>query len=67
MGIKFDEKTNSYAITYHRRHPVTRASKSIRRQGIKTKAEAEKIYKQHVSGKPLEGLELYWMGKYSIT
>ena len=27
-------------------------------------AEAEKIYRQHVSGKPLEGLELYWMGKY---
>lgn len=27
-------------------------------------AEAEKIYKQQVSGKPLEGLELYWMGKY---
>ena len=26
--------------------------------------EAEKIYQQHVSGKPLEGLELYWMGKY---
>ena len=26
--------------------------------------EAEKIYRQHVSGKPLEGLELYWMGKY---
>ena len=28
------------------------------------KAEAEKVYEQHVSGKPLEGLELYWMGKY---
>lgn len=28
------------------------------------KAEAEKIYQQYVSGKPLEGLELYWMGKY---
>jgi hypothetical protein len=27
-------------------------------------AEAAKIYKEHVSGKPLEGLELYWMGKY---
>ena len=27
-------------------------------------AEAEKVYQQHVSGKPLEGLELYWMGKY---
>ena len=25
--------------------------------------EAYKIYQQHVSGKPLEGLELYWMGK----
>ena len=21
------------------------------------------MYQQHVSGKPLEGLELYWMGK----
>ncbi len=28
------------------------------------KAEAAKIYQQHVSGKPLEGLELFWMGKY---
>ena len=27
-------------------------------------AQAEKVYRQHVSGKPLEGLELYWMGKY---
>jgi hypothetical protein len=26
--------------------------------------EADKIYHQHVSGKPLEGLELYWMGKF---
>ncbi|MEO6252753.1 MAG: hypothetical protein ABIO79_05585, partial [Ferruginibacter sp.] len=30
----------------------------------KKTAEAEKVYQQHVSGKPLEGLELYWMGKY---
>lgn len=27
-------------------------------------AEAEKIYQQQVSGKPLEGLELYWMAKF---
>lgn len=27
-------------------------------------AAAENIFKEHVSGKPLEGLELYWMGKY---
>ena len=25
--------------------------------------EAYKIYEEHVSGKPLEGLELFWMGK----
>jgi len=28
------------------------------------KEEAIKIYEQNVSGKPLEGLELYWMGKF---
>lgn len=27
-------------------------------------ADAEKIYQQYVSGKPLESLELYWMGKF---
>ncbi len=27
------------------------------------KQEAYTVYQQHVSGKPLEGLELYWMGK----
>ncbi|MEP6748519.1 MAG: hypothetical protein ABJB86_12380 [Bacteroidota bacterium] len=28
------------------------------------KDEAYKVYQQSVSGKPLEGLELYWMGKF---
>lgn len=27
-------------------------------------ATAENIYKQHVSGKPLEAVELFWMGKF---
>ncbi|HZE85644.1 MAG TPA: hypothetical protein VE035_15110, partial [Puia sp.] len=27
------------------------------------KDEAYKVFQEHVSGKPLEGLELYWMGK----
>ena len=27
-------------------------------------AESDKIYQKYVSGKPLEGLELYWMGKF---
>lgn len=26
-------------------------------------ADADNVYKQYVSGKPLEGLELFWMGK----
>lgn len=63
MGIKFDEKTNSYVVTYHRRHPVSRASKSIRRQGIKTKVEAEKIYKELIiklSEKFNENLHPLW-------
>ncbi len=29
--------------------------------------EAAKIYKEFVEGKPLEGLELYWMGKYMLA
>jgi hypothetical protein len=27
------------------------------------KDKASKVYKEHVSGKPLEGIELFWMGK----
>ena len=63
MGIKYDEKTNSYAVTYHRRHPVSRASKSIRRQGIKTKSEAEKVYRDLIikmSNKFNENLYPLW-------
>lgn len=29
--------------------------------------EANKIYNEFVEGKPLEGLELYWMGKYMLA
>lgn len=29
-------------------------------------AEAKNVYEQYVSGKPLEGLELYWMGKFML-
>jgi tetratricopeptide (TPR) repeat protein len=28
------------------------------------KDEAYKVYEEHVSGQPLEGIELYWMGKF---
>ncbi len=45
MGIKFNHKTNTYVVTYHRRHPTTKITKTLRRQGIKTKGEAEKAYR----------------------
>jgi tetratricopeptide (TPR) repeat protein len=28
------------------------------------KEKAENVYKKHVSNKPLEALDLYWIGKY---
>ncbi len=31
------------------------------------KEEAYKVYEKYVSGKPLEGLELYWMGKLMVS
>jgi integrase len=46
MGIKFDRQKNHYVVTYHRRHPVSRVTRSLRRQGIKTKEEAERVYKK---------------------
>ena len=56
MGIKYDRKKNHYVVTYHRRCPVLRQSRSLRRQGIKTKAEAEKVYKE---------LIIKWVEKYN--
>ena len=32
----------------------------------KNTTEAQRVYEEHVSGKPLEGLELYWMGKFML-
>jgi integrase len=46
MGIKYDRQKNHYVVTYHRRHPVTRMTRSLRRQGIKTREEAERAYKK---------------------
>jgi integrase len=46
MGIKYDEEKKYYIVTYSRRHPVTRKPRNLRRQGIKSKAEAQKVYKK---------------------
>ena len=46
MGIKYNEAKNYYEVSYSRRHPLTKQSRSIRRVGIKTKAEAQKVQRQ---------------------
>ncbi len=46
MGIKYDQAKKHYVVTYSRRHPVTRIPRSLRRQGIKTKPEAERVYRE---------------------
>jgi len=48
MSIKLDEKTKSYTVSYSKRHPVTRVPCSRRRKGIKSKAEAKRVYNQLV-------------------
>lgn len=46
MGIKYDQVKKSYVVTYSRRHPVTREPRGLRRQGVKSFSEAEKVYKE---------------------
>jgi len=45
MGIKYDYKRKHFIVSYSRRHPITKKPRGIRRIGIKTRAEAEKVYK----------------------
>jgi hypothetical protein len=44
--IKYNEAKNYYLVRYSKRHPVTKKTLSITRVNIKTKVEAEKIYKE---------------------
>ena len=63
MGIKYSREHKYYVVSYHRRHPVTKQTKTIRRQGIKTKSEAEKVYKKLIilmGEKINEVLHPYW-------
>lgn len=48
MGIKFDESKGGYTVTYGRRHPVTRQPYRLIRTGVKSKAEAERVYRQMI-------------------
>lgn len=43
--IKYIEEKKAYRVSYSRRHPVTKVSTNFVRTGIKTKREAEKVYR----------------------
>ncbi|MEQ1875514.1 MAG: site-specific integrase [Bdellovibrionia bacterium] len=48
MGIKFDPISQTYEVSYSKRHPITRMPKRIARNGIKTNAEAQRVLRQLV-------------------
>jgi len=45
MGIKYIRETKNYRVTYYKRNPVTKKKITMKRQGIETKLQAEKVYK----------------------
>ncbi len=48
MGIKFDQITQTWIASFCKRHPLTRVPKSARRKGLKSKAEAQRVYNEIV-------------------
>ncbi|MCB9092981.1 MAG: site-specific integrase [Halobacteriovoraceae bacterium] len=63
MGIIFDEKKDHFIVSYSRRHPVTKVPKTLKRQGIKSQREAERVYKDLIlkmGEKFKENLHPYW-------
>jgi len=63
MGIKYVRETKSYFVTYYRRNPATKKKITMKRQGIETKAQAEKVYKKLIllmEDKINEAIFPYW-------
>lgn len=48
MSIKYDEKTKSYTVRHSKRHPITRQPYPMLRKNIKSKVEAERVYRELV-------------------
>lgn len=45
MGVKLNEKTKKWEVSVSGRHPITKKPQSLRRIGIKSKAEAKRVEK----------------------
>lgn len=49
MGIKFDQTTKTWTVTYSKRHPVTNQPITRRKIGVLTEAKAKKTYDELVA------------------
>lgn len=48
MGIKYCEKEKCYIVRFSKRHPITRQPYPMVRKNIKSKSEADKVYRELV-------------------
>jgi integrase len=48
MGIKYNEVEKTYHVSFYKRHPITKQPVRAARGGIKSKAEAHRIYTELV-------------------
>jgi integrase len=48
MGIKYNDETKTYDVTYYKRHPITRVPFRAARIGVKSKAEANRVFTELV-------------------
>lgn len=48
MGIKYNELTKKWDVTYHKRHPATRVPHRAGKKGLKTQAEARRAERELV-------------------
>ena len=46
MGIKLDQNTNTYNVSFSKRHPITKQPITLRRIGIQTKVDAQKVHRE---------------------
>lgn len=45
MGVKL-QTNGQYGVSFHKRHPITNKPVSLKRRNIKTKAQAERVYRE---------------------
>jgi len=48
MGIKLDIETKTYTVVHSKRHPETRVPIGLRRKGVASRAEANRVYQDLV-------------------